>query len=633
MNRPLIKICNVKSKRDLEVVKSGGADVIGVRVLGGAFNPGQRDGFNLSDAKKKAALALEAAQIGLSTSLVITPLNYGALSKVFGGVKLDFLQLHMDVSKEEIDLGEVKELFSNPKLIGLISYEQVSNAQDVRLSHGTDLTVLDWARGGTGRSLNPATLRRYAQAQHANKLMVAGGLDHMNVTDLLGVIHPFALDLDSSVRDSNRDISEARVKRFVGAVRKASSSASKGTGLPYARANRSPWDKILDETIEEHDLVARSKALSITEAKDRYSSSDAALNERIWKALEQLRQFEEVKEEWLEAALIAFSSVTYFPTEMLRSSLRYLHLILHNHLVSLAVEFPNEPERYLNEFHLFANDPGGLTEDYFRINRIHGRLDPARHARVPGVQLLGDRLVDILDCNEIKSLSAALEIRQISEKRTWVLLADQSLSGHSLEGDIERLLKIRDLVNQADRKKMPQIMVLCQVLTNTAENNLKKNSMISAALKKQSLSIDAAIYLDDSYKVQSEDCRYFQSNDQKRSFQELCVWFANKFIKNDKDLERMRSRSGDNLEFGYRKAGLLIARQENCPTDSVPLLWYETSNPNMSNKYRGPFPRVHSRIGNQKTEKTQDLWEHILTHPNIVLKIRSALELARNINE
>lgn len=627
MDKPLIKICNIKSRRDLEAVKSGGADVIGLRILGSAFNPGQKSGFNQKEAKEKAALALDAEQFGISTSLVITPLNYEALADVFSGVKLDYLQLHMDVSKENLDIELLRKLFGNPTLIGLISYEQVTNSQEVRLSDGTDLTVLDWARGGTGRYLNAGVLRRYAQAQHGGKLMVAGGLDHMNVTDLLGIIQPFALDLDSSVRDSSREISENRVKRFVEAVERASDFSKKTTSLPYVRANRQPWNKILDETIDEHDLVARSKALSIAEANDRYTGSDAALNERIWKSLEQLRQFEEVRSDWLEAALIAFSSVTYFPTEMLRSSLRYLHLILHNHLITLTNDFPDEPERHLNEFHLFANDPGGLTEDYFRINRIHGRLDPARHARVPGVQVLGDRLVDLVDCSEIKSLPAAHEMNQIFRKRTWVLLADQSLSGHSLKGDIDRLLKVREIVNAANSKIYPRIMVLCQILTNTAEDNLKKDHAISAALKKDSLSIDAAIYLDETYKVQSEHCRYFQSADQRRSFHELCNWFAQKFIQSDGDLERMRLRSGDNLEFGYRQAGLLIARQENCPTDSVPLLWYENSDPNAACKYRGPFPRVHSRIGNQKTERTQDLWDHVLAHPEILHKIKHALML------
>lgn len=624
-NVPLIKICNVKSEQDLTVVQAGGADVVGVRVLGRNFNPNKEFGFSALDAKKKAKLALKANQMDLLTSLVITPLDYVALSEAFKRVKLDFLQLHMNIDEEDVDLVQIREAFGNPKLIGLVSYEQVGRGGQLRLSSGTDLTVLDWARGGTGRFLSAATLERYAQAGHADKLMVAGGLDHMNVSDLLSILQPFALDLDSSVRDENRNISERRVARFVNSVERATKVEPGPTGLPYARANRLPWNRILDETIEDHELVARSKALSIVESNDRYTGSDAALNERIWKSLEQLRGFDEVKPEWLEAALIAFSSVTYFPTEMLRSSLRYLHLLVHKHLATLEVEFPDDPERHLNDFHLFTNDPGGLTEDYFRINRIHGRLDPAKHARVPGVQTLGDRLIDILDCNAIKSSSAAAEIKQISEKRTWVLLADQSLSGHSLNGDLERLLKFREIVNHADATKMPQLMVLCQVLTNTAENNLKINPTISEALKDNSLSIDAAIYLDDTFKVQSENCRYFQNDGQQNSFQDLCKWFAKKFISDDEDFDRMREKSGDNLEFGYRRAGLLIARQENCPTDSIPLLWYETSDPECDKKYRGPFPRVHSRIGDQKVENTQDLWSYALDHPDLLSKIKNAI--------
>ena len=67
-------------------------------------------------------------------------------------------------------------------------------------------------------------------------------------------------------------------------------------------------------------------------------------------------------------------------------------------------------------------------------------------------------------------------------------------------------------------------------------------------------------------------------------------WLADReWFKSDERLLRTIEKSGDNMAYGFKGGGWTIVTP-NCPTNSLPLLWYESAG-----NYEGPFPRIMSR--------------------------------------
>ncbi len=603
-----IKICNVKQSVEVESLATAGVDIAGFRML-------EAEIVN-SEFKSKIDVMQHASSKGLQTSVVTDCADLTALAAALSETSPNYLQLHRRLSPDDVQ--SLRAAFPNTELVGLRTYEDLLQGQLDPFVTDTDLTVLDWAAGGTGRFPSLDFFERIDGNEAAERLIVAGGLNHVNVTRLLEKITPFGVDLDSGVKDPyTREICPWKTTCFVEAVRKFEQNHPADILPGFSAVNKQPWSTISSEKVDHSELVARSRLLSIIEDTDKYNNSHASISQRIREALENLQAHPEVKSEWLDAALIAFGSTIYFPTKMLRATLQYLFLKLEEEIGSDRA--PNQ--NIIEKFHLFTNDPGALNEEFFRRNGVHGRLDQDKHARVGGVADLGSRVADLLHKLPTKIENARAELGMIFDRNVWVLLADQSLSGHSLEGDLEKLLWIMNIVEEIDPRQR-KIVALCQVMTNTAHRNLMKNGEIKRAIRSGVVTLHSAIFLGEEHNVLSSECIQTMNENTRSSLLELCRWFAQEYIVEDKRYGRMLRKSGDNLEYGYRRAGLLIARQENCPTDSLPILWYEgTGKAGIS--YQGPYPRVNSRIDEQKNERTGNQWDEIRQNAQILSELQT----------
>jgi hypothetical protein len=73
------------------------------------------------------------------------------------------------------------------------------------------------------------------------------------------------------------------------------------------------------------------------------------------------------------------------------------------------------------------------------------------------------------------------------------------------------------------------------------------------------------------------------------------------------------------------ECGLTLVDRENCPTDSIPLLWYQSPADSGSelkiSKYVAPFPRTHSRLGDQKRNVALEKWNLLITTRCPVLRL------------
>lgn len=609
MNYPVIKICNVTTREEVDILVKNDVDIAGFRILKSDVKTDRLD--RIIDALNYANT--QPIKVGLT----VNDFDLTTLTKELHEADISYIFLHFDVNQHHLDA--IRGQFSKAKIATLLTYEDLSISGDTELGKASDYRILDWSQGGTGVFPSLDLFDNIDSDDLADRCFIAGGLNSENVGFLLDFLVPHGLDLDSSVRDpKTRMIESERVSAFMSAVRNRCAELGQKSNLadlPFANVDQRPWSTITDTLLTDSKVVANSRLLSIIDDNDRYRNVVDSVNQRIFNALNALSQHPDVKRRWLTAALIALSGTLYFPREMLNSTVRYLH--------TKVLEQLSQRKLDPNGFHVFANDPGALLEDYFRLNEIHGRLDQDKHARIKGVEDLGRSLADLQHRLQSQRQTSSQQLKMVLNRQVWVMLVDQSLSGHSLIGDLEKILWLLG-IRKDTRDDKSVIIVLCQVLTSTALRALKKVPEIKEAINGEELIIESAIFLDDSYSIVCPPSIQVQDPRVLGDLHELCEWFSLEYIREDARLSRMRRKSHDDLQFGYRKAGLLIARQENCPTDSLPILWYDGVG-RQGFHYKGPFPRVHSRIDEQKVENTADLWEQLQESDEIHAEIKSLI--------
>jgi len=394
------------------------------------------------------------------------------------------------------------------------------------------------------------------------------------------------------------------------------------TSVPYPDYGSPFWASIDSRFISRESLVSKVHALELLESTSPYHHGKEPVFRRIWRAIDSLQAIPDMRKEWLEAALLVFCNVIYLPGALLDDAWR-----------GLFVEF-SEKELDWNAtgtesgrdvpIHFFENDPTGLTADFFHLNKLQGRLDNQKFVRIEGTEKLADTFLDLL--NPLKREAAARLLRTLYSKAYWAILVDKSLSGHSLASDLSRLLTARSFASAVGHRP-PKIVILCQVLTEAAKREVERvaKKALNAAESDSAMSIYRAVYLDESCNISSDHTSLICDRSRMLPhLRELCEWFAKTLIEPNALLKRMREKSQDNLEFGYRACGLTLVDQSNCPTDSLPLLWF-ASDVTSAYQYTGPYVRVHSRIGEQSEEPTADKWKVIAEAPDVMTLTGKAL--------
>ena len=137
----------------------------------------------------------------------------------------DYIQLHFKISPEEII--KIKDyLKDNSSNAGIISVVDISNVEDYNvdmLAEVSDFLLFDSSiRGGTGKTSSIEALKRIPQIAKNNKFFIAGGLNSDNVTDIISICKPYAVDVQSGVEFSIPELKHKkdpkRITAFVKAV-------------------------------------------------------------------------------------------------------------------------------------------------------------------------------------------------------------------------------------------------------------------------------------------------------------------------------------------------------------------------------------------------------------------------------
>ncbi len=217
-----IKICGIK-----DVETAGLAVEYGVDFVGLVFASSRRQ-ISLQTAQK-ITTAMHALQPEVPVAGVFVNLPAGEVNHVARQCSLDYVQLSgdesweycLDIEKPVIKVIHVLETKTAGEIIA-----EIKKGKAV-LRRRSFFCLLDTgssaAYGGTGKLFNWETVQ---QITPKYPVMVAGGLNHQNVGQLIGKVNPWGVDVSSGV-EINGVKNSGLMKEFITSVRKFEQKGNK----------------------------------------------------------------------------------------------------------------------------------------------------------------------------------------------------------------------------------------------------------------------------------------------------------------------------------------------------------------------------------------------------------------------
>ena len=366
------------------------------------------------------------------------------------------------------------------------------------------------------------------------------------------------------------------------------------------------WRRLSGSLTGVDRVVAGLHEVELLESMTSYTNADELYFPRITAALEQLPE-----EHW-DAALAVFASVIYIPHAFLSATYDYLWWSVQ----TMAAKAGTPISKDAQDVHIMEVDADGLVPDFARQNGLSARLNAAVHPRLPDVQQLRQALKEAASEIGEARRAATDRLRLAASKNVWIVLTDKALSGQSLLGDLQKIMFARDLLGEVTGKQ-PTVYVCAQIATSIAERAVADWIRLH---KIRGVHMISAIRLDEQARVGSEQCRLFVDEETRRRVLNLCSWFDREVVSKDVSLNTFRERSGGTLALGYKGTGITLVDHLNAPTNSLPLLWFDGTDPagdytgsDIAPKYRAPFPRVHSRRGAEVPGLSEgSLWSDLM---------------------
>ena len=206
-----VKICGIKSERDLDIPINAGADAAGFITEVPVDSPRK---ITLNEASRLIALV----PVFVASVLVIMPKNAGEAIEMIHTARPTAVQIHTSLPINE--LREIRQ--TGVRLIKTIPVPIHADARKLLdtvkdLSGIADAVLLDTAldgkTGGTGVVHNwelSADIVRKALMP----VILAGGLNPPNVRDAVKCVHPYAVDTASGVETRGKK-DENKVNDFI----------------------------------------------------------------------------------------------------------------------------------------------------------------------------------------------------------------------------------------------------------------------------------------------------------------------------------------------------------------------------------------------------------------------------------
>ncbi|MDD4160689.1 MAG: phosphoribosylanthranilate isomerase [Synergistaceae bacterium] len=198
--RARIKICGLRSERDIDMVNMLRPDFIGFIFAGSSRR------FVAPDMAAKLRRSLSPSVLPVGVFVNELPENIENL--VQNGI-IDIVQLHGQETDDYI--------VSLRKITGkqIIKAFNIASPEDVKKAEvsSADFILLDNGAGGTGKSFDWTLVSKIGRP-----FFLAGGLAPCNIADALSQTDPYAVDVSSGV-ESNGAKDFYKIKDFIQAVR------------------------------------------------------------------------------------------------------------------------------------------------------------------------------------------------------------------------------------------------------------------------------------------------------------------------------------------------------------------------------------------------------------------------------
>lgn len=329
--------------------------------------------------------------------------------------------------------------------------------------------------------------------------------------------------------------------------------------------------------IDNENIISKLNLLFQLERMDPYSN-ESTLQERIQVSLQY------IPKEYRPYVLALFANTLYFPKAFSKSVLQHLFNSL---LFRYEIDWKSLGRQCL----ILEQDPTGIVNEFLRASHVHGRLDKKIFQRTQQVATFVETARVNLQHKDIEQIE---NVTTFMKRDYWTVLVDNSLSGTSLCSDLEKLFKLSYDVGIKPKK----IVLLIRTLAKMALDLI--NIKFAQEINDKVLEIDYGLLLDERFVISGNidrwnECTLFNDRETYAGVVEACKWLVRQ-PEYDRDplLKDHKEHSGGDktMMFGFKNCGITFVSSENCPSDSLPLLWYQRDG-----FYMPPFPRVLSRIG------------------------------------
>ena len=210
-----VKICGVTTPADAALAARLGADAIGVLV--GLLHPSEDE----LDPERAAGIVAALPPFVVGT-LVTHRTELDELRRLCRLVRPHVVQLHGGIPRD--DVSALRREFPTVRLVGCVHVDGERTLEDARRAAAhVDAILLDTKTatriGGTGVTHDWSISRRVREALPTTPIILAGGLTPDNVARAIGVVRPYAVDVNSGV-SARRGVKSAElIEGFISAVR------------------------------------------------------------------------------------------------------------------------------------------------------------------------------------------------------------------------------------------------------------------------------------------------------------------------------------------------------------------------------------------------------------------------------
>ncbi|OFV68238.1 MAG: phosphoribosylanthranilate isomerase [Candidatus Syntrophoarchaeum caldarius] len=214
-----VKICGIKTRKDLEVVIGASPDAAGFIVEVPVKTPRKI-------RRETAASLVASVPEEILSVAVLMPESVDEAVSILDTVRPDMAQIHCEMDVDA--LARIKEETGVDliKVIGIDAdtdpYKLISDLCE--MDGIVDFILLDTKTalksGGTGK-VHDWSISRVITERSPIPVILAGGLDHLNVADAIKTVEPFGVDTASGVETGGSKDPE-KVKKFVTAAKRFS---------------------------------------------------------------------------------------------------------------------------------------------------------------------------------------------------------------------------------------------------------------------------------------------------------------------------------------------------------------------------------------------------------------------------